>query len=270
MWLALIRDEKLYEATIDGTHAPLAAARGFLPEDVRILDEFHAEPGLRWNVENLRYRSAAHTAGNLLLTMMRTIYLLTLGNEDWIQELVFEYLAYHDWCECGHEHIAEAERFAAYVKKRVLKRRGPPKYIDEVLDFELVVARHLGALKNLRADEWPTLRELGVEQVACAKPRRAANTALINLPIDLTDWIRSGDPRTGVVREQPVSVLVTVPSQNAPHRFQRMSTAVRELYTRFDGTSTTDTIIAALGEDYDRDDALELVARWVAAGSLAI
>ncbi len=269
LWIALIRDEKLYEATIAGTHLELASARGFSPADIHILDEFRAEPGLRWNVENLRYRSAAHTAGNLLLTMVWTIYLLTLGNEDWIQELVFEYLAHHDWVECGHEHIAEAERFAAYVKKRVLKRRAPPKHIDEVLEFELAVARHLGSLEQLPTTEWPTGQLCSLAEIGAATPRRPRTAIVIDLATDLTEWIRSGDPRTGVVRDGPISVLVTVPALNAPHRFLRMSPDARDLYKQFDGRATTDEIVNAAG-DYDCDDARELVGRWIADRSLAI
>lgn len=270
LWLSLVQDEPLYDATLEGRHAELAASRALALADLQILDEFRAQPGLRWNVENLRFRAAVHVAGNLLLHLQRTIYLLTRGDADWIQELVFEYLAHHHWRELGHEHLNEAERFAAYVQRRVLKRRIPPNHIDDVLAFELALVRHLRAVSRLAPAEWPAARGVSAEQLASARPRRSPTAMVVELAVDLTDWIKSADPRQGEVRDGAIAVLVTVPSPGAPYRFQRLSTEIAALYRRCDGAATGAEIVAGLGEDYDPDDVYLLLAQWVERGALAV
>ena len=55
--------------------------------------------------------------------MPRTVRLLTRGDDDWRQDLCFEYLAHHRWLPLGHMRLAECERFASYVQTRVMKRR---------------------------------------------------------------------------------------------------------------------------------------------------
>ena len=57
VWTRLIQDEELYEAMLAGTHGRLEG-RGLSAEDIAILDRFRAEPGTRWNIENLRFRSS--------------------------------------------------------------------------------------------------------------------------------------------------------------------------------------------------------------------
>lgn len=268
MWLALIQDEDLYEATLNGRHAELAAARSFGPDDIKILDGFHAQRGLSWNIENLRFRAALHVTGNLLLLMQRTILLLTKGNDDWTQELVFEYLSHHHWQELGHEHLQEAERFGAYVRKRVLKRRIPPPHIDAVLDFELALVRHLRTVKSIAAEEWPERREPTDEELAIARPRLAKSSTLVELPVDMTDWIRSADPRMGEVREGAITVLVSVPSPREPQKFTKLSPAVLMVLEKCTGELTLPEMAEALSEDFDADDVYGLVSKWISEGVL--
>lgn len=270
MWISLVRDEELYDATIAGTHASLAESRKLSAQDLTILDEFRAQPGLRWNVENLRFRAASHVAGNLHQYLQRTLYLLTRGDENWIQELVFEYLAYHRWDELGHEHLKEAERFGAYVRSRVLKRRVPPPHIDAVLDFELALVRHLRAISALVPGEWPARAELAAEQIAAARPAHVKTSLLLEVPVDITDWIRSADPRTGEVRERPISVLAVLASPTSAYQFQLLPPPVKAVYERCDGATTTAEIATALGDDYDVDDVVTLVGRWLRDRALTV
>src|SRR5512141_1771950 len=122
VWTQVIQDEALYEAMLDGSHARLPGKQ-LDAEAIAILDQFRAEPGTRWNIENLRFRSALETGDTLLSYMPRTVKLLTRGDDDWRQDLCFEYLAHYQWRPLGHLRLAECERFASYVRTRVMKRR---------------------------------------------------------------------------------------------------------------------------------------------------
>src|SRR5438270_64202 len=83
------------------------AARGMGAQDVAILDEFQREPGLRWNVENLRFRATHHVLTTLRNYLPITLHLLTRGDEDWQRDLVYEYLWFHRWDELGRRMLAE-------------------------------------------------------------------------------------------------------------------------------------------------------------------
>src|SRR5438045_1203344 len=126
VWLQLISDEELYRAMIDGTHRELAASRALDADKLAVLDAFRAEKGTRWNVGNLRFRSAAETADTVLSYLPRTVRILTNGDENWLQDICFEYLAFHRWMQWGHYRFTECERFGAYVRDRIMKRRITP------------------------------------------------------------------------------------------------------------------------------------------------
>jgi hypothetical protein len=118
VWTQIIQDEELYEAMLDGTHRALTG-RDLDAEAIEILDRFRAEPGTRWNVENLRFRSAQHVGDTLVSYMPRMVRMLTRGEELWRQDLCYEYLAYHHWKALGHLQLSECERFAAFVERSI-------------------------------------------------------------------------------------------------------------------------------------------------------
>jgi hypothetical protein len=249
VWIQLIQDEELYEAMLEGRHAQLAG-RDLDAEAIAILDRFRAERGTRWNVENLRFRSALETGDSLISYMPRTVRLLTRGDDDWRQDLCFEYLAHHRWRAIGHMRLAECERFADYVRKRVMKRRVTPPHLDAVLTFELAVVRLLKATAGVSRDAWPVRREVGAE-LAGLRPRRSPVQTVIELEVDLRPWIESADPLRGEVGPGPITLLVHVPSLDEPHRIKTISEGVRVVLERCDGERTVEALARELEEELE-------------------
>src|SRR5688572_16388840 len=139
VWLQLIANEELYRHTLAGTHRELAERENLGEAELVILDAFHADKGTRWNIENLRFRTALEASASLASYLPRTCRMLTNGDENWLQDIAFEYLAFYKWTEHGHHRFAECERFGEYVRERIMKRRITPQHLEVVLDFELAV-----------------------------------------------------------------------------------------------------------------------------------
>lgn len=266
VWVQLISDEELYRAVIDGTHHQLAASRGLDADKLAVLDVFHAEPGTRWNVENLRFRSAMDAVGAITRYLPRTARLLTRGDPDWLQELAFEYLSHHRWVQYGHYTLTECERFGAYVRDRVMKRRITPPHLAAALDFELGVIRLLKRTAEIPPDGWPPAPPvLGDDELAARRIRRAPAVELIDLPVDIRDWVESADPWRGTVRPSPVTFLVHVPSLDHVHRIKILGEGPRLVLERFTGAAPAGTIAAELDDEYgiERAELFALVRGWL-------
>jgi hypothetical protein len=249
VWTQLIQDEDLYQALLDGAHARLEG-RGLDAEAIAILDRFRAEPGTRWNVENLRFRSALETGDSLASYMPRTVRLLTRGDDDWRQDICFEYLAHHRWKAMGHLRLTECERFASYVENRILKRRIAPPHLEDVLAFELAVVRLIRSTANVAADAWPVRRAISEAELPRLRPRRSPVQVVLELAVDLRPWIESADPLQGEVRPGPITLLVHIPSLDEVHRIKTISEGVRLVIDSCDGERTVDAIARALDDDH--------------------
>jgi hypothetical protein len=246
VWTQLVQDEALYEAMLAGTHATLAG-RDLDAEAIAILDQFRAEPGTRWNVENLRFRSALETGDTLVSYLPRTMRLLTKGDEDWLQEVCFEYLERHRWQVLGHMRLAECERFAGYVATRIMKRRITPLHLEAVLAYELAVVKLIRSTTRVAADAWPAHRAISDAELPAVRPRRSPVQVIVELDVDLRPWIESADPARGEVGPGPVTLLIHIPSLDEAHRIKTISDGVRVVLERCDGERT----VLALGHELD-------------------
>lgn len=248
VWIQLAQDEALYEAMLEGTHARLEG-RGLDAEAIAILDQFRAEPGTRWNVENLRFRSALETGDTLASYLPRTVKLLTRGDDDWRQDLCFEYLAHHRWEPLGHLRLAECERFAGYVRTRVMKRRITPPHLEAVIAFELAVVRLIRATADVAPDAWPVRRAVTEAELPGLCPRRSPVQTIVELEVDLRPWIESADPLRGEVGPGPITLLVHIPSLDEPHRIKTISEGVQLVLERCDGGRTVEALAAELEDE---------------------
>jgi hypothetical protein len=250
VWTQLIQDEELYEAMLDGSHGRLPG-RGLDAEAIAILDQFRAEPGTRWNVENLRFRSSLEVGDTIVSYMPRTLRLLTGGNDDWRQDLCFEYLAHHRWRSLGHMRLAECERFGEFVRSRVMKRRVPPPHLEAVMAFELAVIRLLRSTADLAGEAWPVRRDVTDAELPALSPRRGPVQTLVELDVDLRPWIESGDPTRGEVGPGPITLLVHMPSLDEPYRIKTISDGVRVVLESCDGERTVEAIAGELEAEYE-------------------
>lgn len=250
VWTQLVEDEELYEAMLEGTHGSLPG-RGLDAEAIEILDRFRAEPGTRWNVENLRFRAALEVSEVLGLYLPRTLHLLTRGDADWRQDLCFEYLAHHRWRSLGHLRLTETERFGDFIRTRILKRRMPPPHLEEVLAFELAVVQLLRATAGVAAEAWPVRREVTEEELPALRPRRSPVQLVVDLGVDLRPWIESGDPTRGEVGEGPIALLLHAPSLEEPYRIKAISDGVRVVLERCDGERTIAALAGELEEEFE-------------------
>jgi hypothetical protein len=273
VWLLLIADEELFRATLAGEHEKLALSRGLTPTDVAILDGFRAERGTRWNVENLRFRAATEVATKLQIHLPRTLALLTEGNETWLQDIVFEYLAYYRWHEFGHHHFAECARFVAYIHERIAKRRRLPRHLDVVLKFETTLNDLIRRTRELTREAFPPAQQtIAAEAVAATRPRWAPAVQLIDLDEDISQWIHTGLPR-GEVRPGPLTMLAVIPSLDEGYRLQRISDGARFVLERCTGEQTAGRLAEQIeAEDLglERRGVLALIQRWVNERTLFI
>ena len=260
VWTQVIQDEALYEAMLEGSHARLPGKQ-LDAEAIAILDQFRAEPGTRWNIENLRFRSALETGDTLLSYMPRTVKLLTRGDDDWRQDLCFEYLAHHQWRPLGHLRLAECERFAGYVRTRVMKRRITSPHLEAVVAYELAVVRLIRSTAEVAADAWPIRRAVTDADLPAVRPRRSPVQVVIELDVDLRPWIESADPARGEVGPGPVTLLVHIPSLDEPHRIKTISEGVRVVLERCDGDRTVGALARELDDEFGlpADDVHRLV-----------
>jgi hypothetical protein len=250
VWTQVIQDEELYEAMLDGTH-PQLQGRQLDAEAIEILDRFRAEPGTRWNVENLRFRAALHVGDTLLVYMPRMMRLVTGGDDGWRQDLCYEYLAHHRWQALGHLHLSECERFTRFVRSRVMKRRATPPHLETVIQYELAVVRLLRSTAGIPADAWPVQREVSDEDLPAMRPRRGPCQVVVELDVDLRPWIESGDPTRGELGPGPIVLLVDVPSLAERHRIKAISDGVRVVLERCDGERTVAALARELEDEFE-------------------
>lgn len=250
VWTQVIQDEELYEAVLEGTHASLEG-RGLDADAIAILDRIRAEPGTRWNIENLRFRSSLFVGDILLSYLPRTIRLLTRGDEQWRQDLCFEYLAHHRWRPMGHMQLTECERFASFIRTRIMRRRVTPPHLDAVLTFELAVVRLLRSTVGVAADAWPVRRAVSDAELPGLRPRRSPVQDLVELDVDLRPWIESGDPTRGEVGPGPITFLIHMPSLEESYRIKAISDGVRVVVERCDGDRTLETLARELEDEYE-------------------
>ena len=250
VWTQLIQDEELYEAMLEGTHGGLAG-RGLDAEAIEILDQFRAEPGTRWNIENLRFRSTLFVGDLLLLYMPRTVRLLTRGDDQWRNDLCFEYLAHHRWRPMGHMQLMECERFATFIQTRVLKRRVAPPHLEAAMAYELAVIRLLRSTAQIAAEAWPVRRDVGDVEFPALRPRRSPAQVVVELDVDLRPWIESGDPARGEVGPGPITLLFHMPSLEERYLIKTISDGVRILLERCDGERTVASLARELEDEYE-------------------
>lgn len=250
VWTQVIQDEELYEAMLEGTHARLAG-RQLDAAAIEILDRFRAEPGTRWNVENLRFRAALHVGDTVLSYMPRMMRMVTGGDDSWRQDLCYEYLAYHRWQSLGHLQLSECERFASFVRSRVMKRRPTPPHLETVIRYELAVVRLLRSTAGIPAEAWPVHRELGDDDLPAARPRRGPCQVVVELDVDLRPWIESGDPTRGEVGPGPITLLVDVPSLAERFRVKAIAEGVRVVLERCDGERTVAALARELEDEFE-------------------
>jgi len=273
VWQQVICDEPLYDAMIAGRHRELAAARGMSAEDVVILDELQREPGLRWNVENLRYRATDHVMTTLRVYLPITTHLLTRGDQDWLRDVIFEYLSYHRWDELGRRMLAECVRFGQHVRSRIAKRRALPEQVEHALAMELGVVEALQQAAAIPADGWNRRREpMSDAELLPARPRPGPAVRLLEVPVDFTEWLDTGDLTRGQPKPGPVTLLITVPSPLEVHRIQRLGEGPRLVLDRCKGDQTAAEIARAVHEDLGLEETgvLALLRKWIAAGTLVV
>lgn len=271
VWQKLIGDEELYELLLVDGHRALKQQRGLSDEELAILDEFRAESGLRWNIENLRFRAADHVMSTLRVYLPRTLYLLTRGQEDWLRDIIYEYVALNRWHELGRNYLAECMRFGRHVRERISKRRPLPDIIEHVLSMELSVVELLREAGQVPAGEWPRERqELNDEALAAARFRRGPAVKIIDLPVDISDWVHSADPSTGTVKEGALTLLLLVPSPEETFRIQRLSDGARLVLEQFTGERPTAEITRLVENEFGLEPAqvYRLLRRWLADGVL--
>lgn len=271
VWQKLISDEELYELLLADRHRELKVSRGLSEEELTVLDEFRKEPGLRWNIENLRFRAADHVMSTLKVYLPRTIYLLTQGQEDWFRDIIYEYVALNRWQELGRNYLAECLRFGRHVRERISKRRALPEIVEHVLTMELAAVDLLREAGQVPAEKWPReRRELDDDALAAARPRPGPAVKVIELPVDFSDWIHSADPSTGSVKEGSLTLLMLVPSPEETFRMQRISEGARLVFERFTGERTAAEVARAVEDELGLEppQVYRLLRRWLSEGAL--
>jgi hypothetical protein len=273
VWMQLIADEELYRACLAGRHAELARSRDLDAIDIAILDVFQHERGTRWNIENLRFRAAVEVATKIQIHLPGTAALLTEGNETWLQEIAFEYLAYYRWQELGHYHFAECDRFVAYIYERIARRRSLPAHLDVMVKFEQSINHLVRGTRELEPGAFPIARSsIEDAEVVAATPRWAPAVMLIELEADITAWIQTGKPQ-GDVALEPIAILAVIPSLAEPYRVQRLSDGARLVLERCTGQQTAGDLADAIeAEDLglERPTILASIKRWILDRTLSI
>ncbi len=271
VWVRLVRDERLHGEFTAGRYRELARDLGLSDEDVTILDEFHARPGTRWNIDNLRFRATDHVSVRLRTWLPLTVHVLTGGIEDWLNDLVFEYLTLHQWNDLGPYQLSECERFIQFVRDRVLLRRTWNERLEPVLDFELAVVQLLKQTRDVEPGGWPELRAgIGDDELRALRPRPGPVTRIVELPIDLTPWLEAQSPDGVDVPLEPTAYLLFVPSLREPHRVQTIGEGARLVFEECTGERTTAEIAAALEAEHEIDPAAleSVIRRFLEAGAL--
>jgi hypothetical protein len=104
------------------------------------------------------------------------------------------------------------------------------------------------------------------------RPAWSIAAALIRSPVDLSDWIRSGDPLHGTVRDRPLAVLVWIPHPTARHRMQILSEGAALLFEQCIGRETVGDLAATFEREYGvtRTATVRQLHAWLSAAALAV
>jgi hypothetical protein len=271
VWQYIIYDETLSRALFDGTYHALAKQRGYRDDEVAVLDWFAAQPGMRWNVENLRFRAALETAACLCIHLPKTARLLTCGNDDWLQELCYEYLSHHSWDALGHRRLTECARFGRYVHERVAKRRIMPPHLDVVLELELAIVDVLAQTAAIPRDGWPT-PPVTATALDASRPRRGPAQRTLTQPIDIRRFMSTDKPDRVDPDPGPVTWLIHLANRESSPKYKIIGNGPMLVLGLCDGTRTTAEVAATMESEHDVPAAqiTKLVATWLAEGVLAV
>ncbi|MEO8698766.1 MAG: hypothetical protein ABI867_01950 [Kofleriaceae bacterium] len=269
VWQLVIYDELLSRSVFDGSYRELAKQRGYTADQVAVLDWFAEQPGMRWNVENLRFRAALETAACLCIHLPKTARLLSRGNDDWLQDICYEYLSYHSWDALGHRRLTECERFGRYVHDRIKRRRIMPPHLEQVLELELAI---VGVLKQTAGLQWPIPPVLDGEELAACRPRRGPAQCVLEQPVDLRAFMSADEPDRVEPGPGPVTWLIYLASPTQNPCTKIVSEGPRILLEHCSGDRTTREIAAAMEAELELPTAqiTRLVETWLAEGVLVI
>jgi hypothetical protein len=266
VWQLLIYDEALSRAVFDGSYRELAHRRGYTAEQIEVLDWFAAQPGMRWNVENLRFRAALETAACLGIHLPKTARLLTRGDDDWLQDICYEYLSHHGWDALGHRRLTECERFGRYVRERIMRRRITPPHLDHVLELELAIVGVLKQTAELARLGWPAPAALAGDALAASRPRRGPAQRLLVQPIDLRAFMRADRPDRVEAGPGPVTWLIHIPGPARGPRTKVIGDGPRTVLERCDGQRSAAEIAAGMDAELGVPAAqvTNLIETWLA------
>ncbi len=269
VWQFLIYDEALSRAVFDGSYPALAAQRGYSAEQIAVLDWFAAQPGMRWNVENLRFRAALETAACLCIHLPKTARLLTRGDDDWLQDICYEYLAFHSWDALGHRRLTECERFGAYVRDRIMRRRITPPHLEAVMELELAVVDVMKQTSEAAKRGWP----VPPDDIAAAKcrPVRGPAQRILDQEIDIRAFMSADKPDRVEPAPGPVTWLIHIGGPTRGPKMKIISEGPRELLARCDGTRTTVELATSMEQDFElpASQVSRLLKTWLDDGVLA-
>lgn len=265
VWRQLIHDEELAAAMFEHRHRESARERGFTGEQLAALEWFHDQPGTRWNLENLRFRTALETAAVLSIHLPRTVLLLTGGNDDWLQDICFEYLSYHRWDSLGHYRLGECRRFATYTSDRIAKRRAVPRHLDAVLELELAIIEVLEKTSDVPAEMWAPRAAPDAAGLAELRPRLAPTALLLEQDIDLRPVLAASPGERVAPDPRPAVWLIHVASLADGHRIKVVGDGIREILVRCTGAATVATIAAELEDELElpADKVIGLLRGWL-------
>jgi len=93
----------------------------------------------------------------------------------------------------------------------------------------------------------------------------------VEIPVDIREWVVSGDPSKGKVGPDPVTFLIYVPSLSEVHRIKILGEGPRLMLEQFDGERTFDEVAREL-EEYgiERPQLAGLVRTWIAERALEV
>jgi hypothetical protein len=96
--------------------------------------------------------------------------------------------------------------------------------------------------------------------------------AVVDLPEDIGEWIRTGDPLAGGVGRDPIGLLVFVPSLAELPRIEQLSDDARCVLLRCTGERTGGEIALELARErgWPPGEVLALVHRWADARALVL
>jgi hypothetical protein len=187
-----------------------------------------------------------------------------------MRDIAYEYLAHHRWNDLGHhQRFAECVRFARFVRDRILKRRRPPEHIDDVLRFELAVIDLLRTAAETPPGQWPQPAPSGeAAPLAGVVPRRGPAVAVVDLPLDIVDWLADPAGPLAPAGPGPIHALVWVGGPTRGHSIERLAPSERDLLERVDGVRTVGRLLDET-EAAHRDPALAALRRWMMEGVVA-